>query len=33
MQINQKKDEAIENYIRRSVCGFENVDPMVCGNC
>ncbi|CAO1378673.1 unnamed protein product [Diamesa hyperborea] len=30
LQINQKKDDAIENYIRRSVCGFDNLDPLVC---
>lgn len=33
VQINQKKDDAIENYIRRAVCGFDNLDPLVCKLC
>lgn len=26
----QKRDENIENYIKRSICGYEGQDPKVC---
>lgn len=30
VQNQQKRDEIIESYIKRSICGYDNTDPKVC---